>query len=379
MGILFGDNLVAKAVQAGSQSAAGGVRQGWRAASIGGVNLNNVEDLKEKISSLRKQGFRQAVLSFTPPPLVVIFTERPFGLVLNKDTELGLNYVSDATANAIAKGIKPGAVISSVAGQDVTGMDYEDVTRLLRESELPATVVFEQAVPTPGKAEATTIEDSDGEDEQPNAPVVLLEDSKELMVEQEVRAPEVKRFTLDLTLPLGIGFNDVLDAKEVKFGSQGDRLGVRPGWKAHAIGGRQVKTTRELVEQIKDLKLDMLTEVEIVFLAPYEAKNETQAEEEEEEAPPELRVLTLDLAQPLGVGFSDSLLAKEVKAGSQAETLGVCAGWRLQQIGDKAVAATKELVTEMKALKAAGTATVTITFQLPRDGAEPASKRQKTS
>lgn len=377
LGILFGDDLVAKSVQAGSQAAAGGVRAGWRARSIGGWELHSIEELKERIATLRTQGLKQAVIAFSPPALVVTFPERPFGLVLGKDPELGLIFVNEAAGNAHVLGVRPGAVISAVAGKDVTGMEYEDVTMLLRESELPAVVVFEQAVPEPGSAEPVKIlDDSDTEKDSPNIPITaasvqLLDDSIELTVQAEVeeRPLELKKLTLDLNEPLGVGFNDILEAKEVRPGSQADRLGIRVGWKAHMLAGKVVKSTKEFVALLKRLKEDSEQETSATFSAPSE---------EAQEAAPEVQTFELNLAEPLGVGFSDGLRVKEVKAGSQGASLGVCIGWKLLSIGDEKLASTKELVARVKALKAGnGETKVPICFEV--SDAEPPAKRLKSS
>merc|ERR1719226_191939 len=52
---------------------------------------------------------------------------------------------------------------------------------------------------------------------------------------------------VDLSQPLGIGFDDDLAAKDVQVGSQAEKLGICSGWRVCAVGGEEVKTTKELV------------------------------------------------------------------------------------------------------------------------------------
>ena len=81
LGIRFDDNLAALGVQEGSQSYEAGIAKGWRARSIGGVELATTKELVKNIGRIKKKGMKRAAIAFAPPPRVVSFTKRPLGLL----------------------------------------------------------------------------------------------------------------------------------------------------------------------------------------------------------------------------------------------------------------------------------------------------------
>lgn len=88
------------------------------------------------------------------------------------------------------------------------------------------------------------------------------------MEEQTEAAEQINEFMLDLTQPLGIGFNEHLLAKDVKDGAQASKLGICPGWRVVALGGKQLKETKELVAMVKNLKNEGRANVWASFAAP---------------------------------------------------------------------------------------------------------------
>eukprot|EP00933_Yihiella_yeosuensis_P007087 TRINITY_DN111988_c0_g1_i1.p1 TRINITY_DN111988_c0_g1~~TRINITY_DN111988_c0_g1_i1.p1 ORF type:complete len:840 (-),score=231.08 TRINITY_DN111988_c0_g1_i1:103-2430(-) len=485
LGIHFNDNLAAKSVQEDAQSWELGVRKGWRARSIGGIELTKTEDLVERIKKLKAEGLKQAAIVFSPPPVVASFSKRPFGLLLGKDPDLGLIYVAESKGAGLELGIRKGAIVASIGGQDTSNMDTDEVSQMLREAVLPLTVVFEQAQALGLGGATIDLEDDDGEAKERPAkqqrlisvpPMDLevdlsqplgivfddnlmvksvkfnsqgfnlgvtggwkalkiggedLQSTKDLMekvaalksegslsqsmtfqptpesvqkskelaaqaaaaamreratraaeeaaakaLEEEMKSMRKVELDLDLSLPLGILFNKSLLAESVTEGSQGARLGVAAGWRALSLAGETMSSTKELVAKIKALKEEGSLSVAAVFAAPQEAPSTASAKEAVEEKE-ELVELTIDLTQPLGVGFTEKLVAKDVKEGAQAAKLGVGLGWKVSKVAGEAVAVTKELVAKLGSLKKAGEKSVSITW-IKKQGDEPDAKRQKT-
>ena len=111
---MFNDKLRATQVEPASQSHELGIRSGWRARSICDTVLEAIGDLVAKIGELKKAGFSNAALAFSPPALCVTFDERPLGLVIKHDDEFWLIVATEVREPALGKGIRPGAVLVRV-------------------------------------------------------------------------------------------------------------------------------------------------------------------------------------------------------------------------------------------------------------------------
>eukprot|EP00931_Biecheleriopsis_adriatica_P041696 TRINITY_DN23805_c0_g1_i1.p1 TRINITY_DN23805_c0_g1~~TRINITY_DN23805_c0_g1_i1.p1 ORF type:complete len:967 (+),score=312.83 TRINITY_DN23805_c0_g1_i1:65-2965(+) len=374
LGCVFNDFLTVKSVQENAQGYQLGMRKDWRVRSIGGIEITKTEELKERMASLKSQGMKQAALVCRPPPVVVSFSDRPFGFAVEKDPELGLIFVADSKGLAAAHDIRRGALVSTVGGTDISGMSPEEVTALLREAVLPVSVCFEQAQDVgSGAAGAVTVGDSDDEAALP-APVL--------------RGPPVD-LEVDLSQPLGIVFDDNLVAKSVKFGSQAARLGVAAGWKVVRLAGDDLVDTQDLLGKVQALKAEGCLSQALTFQPTAGSKAPAvtaqaaaaamrqhaaaaAAEAAEKERQNTRRVeLDLDLSQPLGILFNKSLLAESVTEGSQGARLGVAAGWRAVSLGGEEFANTKALVAKIQALKQEGSLSVSAVFAAPLEE-EPA-------
>jgi len=361
LGIVFDDNLRAKGVQDDSQAVELGVKKGWRVRSIGGHALSKTEDLKERMAKMKSEGHKQGALVCTPPPVIASFTERPMGLAVEKDPELGLIFVADSKGAAKAQGIRRGAIVASVGGNDVNNSTAEEVMAMMKEAVLPVTVVFEQA-----QASAA-------------GGVINLDEDEA----QPAEIPPPVDFEVDLSQPLGITFDDNLVAKTVKFGSQAHRLGVEAGWKVLSISGEELSSTADLLQKVQQLKEEGSLSQSINFqpiagskssavtaqaaaAALRERAANAAAELAEQEAQSTRRVeLELDLSQPLGILFNKSLLAETVQEGSQSAKLGVGSGWRAISIAGEEFANTKDLVAKIQALKQEGISSATAVFSAP--------------
>merc|ERR1711982_240247 len=107
-------------VQEGAQAAELGVRKGWRVRSIGGEALETTKGLVAKLKSLKSSGLSSAALAFSPPPLAASFDQRPFGFSVTCERSLGLAIVGEVSGIAEAQGIRAGAILTMVNGQEVT-------------------------------------------------------------------------------------------------------------------------------------------------------------------------------------------------------------------------------------------------------------------
>lgn len=475
LGCVFNDHLVTKSVAEDGQGFELGIRVSWRVRSIGGIKLQNTNELKERMAKLKSEGLKEAAIVFSPPPIVASFAKRPFGFTVAKDADLGLNYVNASNGLARAQGVRPGALLSNIGGTDVSSHKIEQVRDMLLKADVPLSVHFEQArglpnavtgvlhpvpdeempmppeeiddgpmvVPPPvdldidlsqplgltfdqrlvvqtvqknsqasrlgigpgwqvlglagdelssrkeleQKLEVFKAEGSLGQSMMFQPTAVTAARAKELGAasaaalmreraltlereEEEVRK-NMREVTLevDLTQPLGILFNKFLEADQVNGGSQSARLGVQPGWRAVSLAGEKFKETRELVAKIQALKEEGTTAVSAVFLAPPLAEpKEAEPPSVEEVKPKAMEVsmdLTLDLSQPLGIGFRDNLEAKEIKSGSQGSSLGIEPGWRLVTLNGEALSNSKELVAKIKGLKSGGATSASSSWKRP--------------
>lgn len=491
LGCVFNDDLVTKSVQEEGQGFELGIRVSWRVRSIGGVKVLKTADLKERMGKLKAEGHKEAALVFSPPPIVASFAKRPFGFTVAKDADLGLIYVNASNGLARAQGVRPGALISNIGGTDVSALKIEQVRDMLLKADVPVTVHFEQArglpnavtgvlhpvpdeeMPAPPPAEVVDegpmvvpppvdldidlsvplgikfddqlvvesvaknsqaarlgigpgwqalglagdelstrkeleqkleVFKAEGSLGQPmmfqpapmpasrarelgasQAAAVLRARAADLEREAEEERKNMREVTLDLDLsqPLGILFNKFLEADAVNEGSQSAKLGIKPGWRAKSLAGEDFKETRELVAKIQALKEEGTLTVSAVFLAPADgvsvdapsaaasaAASEPKEPKVEQEVPMVATDVTLDLSQPLGIGFRDNLEAKEIKGGSQGASLGITPGWRLVTLNGEALSNSKELVAKIKGLKSSGASSASSRWKRPAEDVE---------
>jgi len=148
LGIGFNDDLIAMEVQPDSQAYELGFSEGWRIRSISGGGtyrkLESVEDLVSKIQAFKSDGLRKATLAFAPPPVVITYDKRPFGVGIERDDTLGLIVVHEVHEPAISHGVKPGAVVAEIGGREVDTLETEEIVEVLKNIPLPTKIVFEQ-------------------------------------------------------------------------------------------------------------------------------------------------------------------------------------------------------------------------------------------
>jgi len=372
LGIMFDDNLVAKTIKFSSQAAGLGVEVGWKVLSISGEELSSTAELLQKVQKLKDEGSLSQSITFQPTagsrsaPVtaqaaakylrernahlsaelaeqeklstrrveVELDLSQPLGILFNKS--LLVESVQDGSQSA-KLGIAGGWRAVSIAGEEFANT-----------KDLVAKI---QALKQEGIASATAVF---------NAPLLEIKATETT----KRKAPEevTREVTLDLAQPLGIGFGDRLMAKDVKEGGQGANLGVCPGWRLISVAGEKLAQTKDLVAKIQSLKSEGKTSVSSSWSCPSSASEEKELE--------------VSLMEPLGIGFTDSLVAKEVKPGSQAERLGVGLGWQVTRVAGDQLAATKELVAKFQGLKKSGASSVRVVFAVPGDAAE--AKRQRT-
>ncbi|CAE7392215.1 unnamed protein product [Symbiodinium microadriaticum] len=301
LGIVWYPSLVVKSVKPGSQAARLGIGPGWEVLGLAGEELRDVQELEKKLEALKAEGCLGQSMMFQPAAVPATEVKTP-------------STAADAAA-------------------------------MLRE-----------------RAAAVAREE---EEARLNMREVPLE--------------------LDLSQPLGILFNKTLEAESVTEGSQAARLGVEAGWRAVSLAGEAFTNTRDLVARIQAMKADGATTVAAVFAAPQSPDNgaamEVVAEGDGEKRPApaeEFREITMDLSQPLGISFTDDVVAKEVKEGSQAEKLGVGRLWKLTTAAGAPVATAKELVAKIKGLKSEGAKEVILRFLVSGDSGATPAKKQRT-
>eukprot|EP00929_Paragymnodinium_shiwhaense_P014709 TRINITY_DN122663_c0_g1_i1.p1 TRINITY_DN122663_c0_g1~~TRINITY_DN122663_c0_g1_i1.p1 ORF type:complete len:1265 (+),score=405.27 TRINITY_DN122663_c0_g1_i1:95-3889(+) len=359
LGIQFTETLVAGDVPEDSQGYALGLGEGWRARSIGGFPISTPKELLAKIKELKKDGLGKAAVAFSPPPVMITFKERPFGFAVDRDDDLGLVVVHEASPVARRHGVRPGSILTMVAGQDVSTLPTEEVIELLRGAPLPAKLVFEQAQkPKPRGGAVFELDNASGDDE----PAAKRRRS-------EATAAPTKKLRVDLSKPLGIVFDDVCVVDQISEGMQAAALGVVAGWKVMSLAGTPVKTTDALVEKVQSLKGEGKMDAMVVFSTPVVTR------------PKEVPII-FELTKPLGIAFDDALTAEDCAEGSQAQLLGIRKGWRALAVDGEMYDSTDAFVKEIRSLKAAGQKTAVITFKpvlgdpipAPAAAAKPAAK-----
>ena len=347
LGITFDAMLKATKVQKGSQAEKIGIRGGFRAQSIGGAAVETEAELMTKSKSLQNEGVTQAIIAFMPLPIAITFDERPLGIVIGRDSESGLIAVSEVMEPALSKGVRPGAVLVRIEGQDVGSISEDEVAELLRNATFPVTLFFEQVYSSKAKGK--------------------------FAVAQE--------FVYDLSKPLGIHFDAKLVAKEVQDGSQSAAAGVRKNWHVISIGEKSVQTDQELTAAEEALKAQGKKQVTITFVEPATSSSVDSSANLKETVVPNLpepvqtpmqavkradgenkKIVFLKL---MGIKFDAKLVAREVIDGSQSAKAGVCNGWQALSVGEQSVQTIEELESAKKALEAQGKKQVTITFLEP--------------
>lgn len=95
----------------------------------------------------RNQAAAEAVLD-QPEMVPAVLSERPFGMTAVKGEGVQGYLVAKATEGkpAAKAGVRPGWRLAEVAGSNCAGLGLEEVQALLKEAELPISVIFE-AVP----------------------------------------------------------------------------------------------------------------------------------------------------------------------------------------------------------------------------------------
>ena len=86
--------------------------------------------------------------------------------------------------------------------------------------------------------------------------------------------------------------------------------------------------------------------------------------------------MTFALTQSLGMGISQDGNVSRTAAGGQAESLGVCAGWQIQQVDDQPITAHDKLASLKSIIETAkrkGNASVDVLFVAPGEVAIPQS------
>ncbi|CAK9037599.1 unnamed protein product [Durusdinium trenchii] len=379
LGCVFNDDLVTKSVQEEGQGFELGIRVSWRVRSIGGVKVLKTADLKERMGKLKAEGHKEAALVFSPPPIVASFAKRPFGFTVAKDADLGLIYVNASNGLARAQGVRPGALISNIGGTDVSALKIEQVRDMLLKADVPVTVHFEQARGLPNAV--TGVLHPVPDEEMPAPPPAEVVDEGPMVV------PPPVDLDIDLSVPLGIKFDDQLVVESVAKNSQAARLGIGPGWQALGLAGDELSTRKELEQKLEVFKAEGSLGQPMMFQpAPMPASRARELgasqaaavlraraadlEREAEEERKNMREVTLDLdlSQPLGILFNKFLEADAVNEGSQSAKLGIKPGWRAKSLAGEDFKETRELVAKIQALKEEGTLTVSAVFLAPADG-----------
>eukprot|EP00927_Polykrikos_kofoidii_P065316 TRINITY_DN61091_c0_g1_i1.p1 TRINITY_DN61091_c0_g1~~TRINITY_DN61091_c0_g1_i1.p1 ORF type:complete len:981 (-),score=240.57 TRINITY_DN61091_c0_g1_i1:73-3015(-) len=331
LGVRFTNSLVADGVQDGSQAAELGLWEGWRARSIDGAPVSTADELVSKMLALKAKGAREAAISFSPPPIVVSCAERPFGIVIERHLELSLMVVSEAKDIARRHGVRPGAVLSMVADQEVSTMDTEEVVDLLKRVALPARLVFQQAQklrprkspPAEAQAESNKrrrLAPSEKDEERTSRPFGAGGGGQEVDAAADAALAAALKLPVDLAHPLGILFDDTLGVEDVQVGSQAFRLGVRKGWKALALDQERFTLTDDLVARVQSLKARGDMQISISFM------------------PGPLEVVFKERPFGFSVGFDEATCRFEVgSVGGAAEKAKVEVGMSVCSVGGHSV------------------------------------------
>lgn len=310
LGIYFDDFLVAQDVGEESQAYKLGIRKRAKARSIGDMVLKErTEELVDKIQELKRDGVPSVIISFSPPPVEVVFDSRPFGFGVGLDEMADLFLVGDVGDSAQAKGLRSGLVLSSINGVALIGLRQVDMLECLKQAPLPVKLVFD-VVPETGQQERPAdtsnvvevmddvsnvkpavpkVMDLDSEashaviqaqlsstsDKDP-AETVIIRDSAvadDVSSRATVQGAQVlERGALcmvDLSQPLGVYFDDGAVAQGVADGSQAKKLGICEGSRAHIIGDKKLEGgTAGIVERFTDLRAAEEQQVQVALALP---------------------------------------------------------------------------------------------------------------
>mmetsp|Transcript_2749 Transcript_2749/g.10832 ORF Transcript_2749/g.10832 Transcript_2749/m.10832 type:complete len:1386 (-) Transcript_2749:72-4229(-) len=268
LGIFFNNDCVAQGIGEGTQAERLRIPVGACVKAVGGKAVTKgTEELVKRIGKAKKKGLPEIELAFSPPPLVATFEERPFGLMAELDDKLGLFIANEAQGQAKAQGVRPGLALISINAAELTGLTLDDCFQCLRAAPLPVKLVFkkvpnsaldESAAAAPSEALILSSDDEGGNGKAPSTTPVKPKETKQL--------PDAFFVRLDLSQPLGIGFDDDGVADQIRDGMQGAKLGIKKGAQARVVGGRPlVHGTRQLARRVQRAKGKGLKELSIGF------------------------------------------------------------------------------------------------------------------
>lgn len=211
LGMIFGKQqpLTVTSVRKGSHCDNLGVLPGWVVKSVDGQDISkmSVEDAADLALS-KMQGLPQSdgsvvlVFDANGAERTVVASRKPFGATLLKQAPLTISKVApDGHADKLR--VKPGWTLKSVAGEDLTKMDYES-----------AAAAFEKAM-------------------NPLPQVEALEKGIMLIFD----ASGTERTVIATRRPLGATFltQAPLTITKVAPDSHANKLGVEPGWTLKSV------------------------------------------------------------------------------------------------------------------------------------------------
>lgn len=232
LGIFFDEACRAERFGAGMQAAAAGVPPGAQVRVLGGRPLpEKTPRLVKRMQKAKKKGLKEIIMGFKlPGDKSLLGDDRPM--------DPGRPVVSSSEDEADATMPTP---VATTAPMPAPAPELPAATALA-PAPPPAEVPLRVAAPVPTEGQSSTV------------------------------PPALRHLTfvrVDLSQPLGIGFDDACVAEKVAEGMQGARFGIAKGARICYLGGRLLpqKTTR-LVKRIQKAKKKGLKEVVLGFAPP---------------------------------------------------------------------------------------------------------------
>jgi tetratricopeptide (TPR) repeat protein len=411
LGILFETDLTVKEVEDASQAGRLGVAKGWRVTALGGKALKSMTELESTIKSLKEWGVMQVNATFVPagsparatdpasPHLEVQVASpqlrpatRLFGAGVGAGTGAsssgagGVGVGAQKLAGREA-GVQPGGGSSSlpqpVSNGDVRedgGGQHGSGTALEFDLSQPLGILFDDDLHTKvvqggsqaermGVCKGWKVMSVDGE---------RLRTPREMEAHMNVlKALGKRKARIFLAAERRDRYLDDNYSKVSEDSTEGSNDGPLHWETQGELGYQRRQLPQERYQELLQCTQQLYA---VVRDAPSESENSAESSEASDagDLPPSrvsrpIRPL-FDLSKPLGVLFGNRLAVRDVKAGSQAEHLGIRKGLRASAVNGEAVHRLKALEAKILVLKTKGTTKVTIHF-VPVTSSERAAPR----
>lgn len=377
LGILFESDLTIKEVEDGSQASRLGAIKGWRVTALGGKTLQTMVELESTIKSLKEWGVMQVNATFAPAgssasSISYSQVHEPLALAEASATAVGATGPrSSAASLSLCPAAGPGGDrCGTLSKPKANANGHEESSKKPLDFDLgqPLGILFGDdlyAKVVQGGSQAEKLG--------------VCKGWKVLSVDGEpLRTPREMEAHMNVLKAIGKRKARIVltSEKHDKYLDDNYSKASEDSTTDSNDGPARWETEGELGYQRRQLPQERYQELlqctqrlyGMVRDAPSESENSDDSSEASDTgALPPSRALRpmkplFDLSKPLGVLFGNKLAVRDVKAGSQAEHLGIRKGLRATAVNGEAVHRLKALEAKILVLKTKGTSKVAIHF-----------------